>query len=368
MAKAMKEHDYLLLEEDDDISYVKYFISTGCKALDYVISNQKNGGIPVGKISSIAGPPHTGKTLLAIHLCAEAQKMGGLCIYLDPENAFNPDFATRVGLDTTDDSFYYPNPPPANVEDLFQFLFNFAHEMDEMKKNNEFPWKFVLVIWDSVASTACKADQENENPDPTANVGLKPRVISKNITTWLSTVARKDIALVCLNQLRTNIRAQPFQDPWIEPGGNAIPFFASVRLRINSTGKKKDQDEIIGVDTEVKCVKTRFGPPFRAAEFPIYFTHGIDDAESVLTMLEKKSGIEKYNRGKNGTYIGFIGEDAEKAVKKNEWKKLYLTNKEFQEKVLDALDKVMKKDMSDPRLRDVQDVNEDETPKKEKKK
>lgn len=369
MAKAMKEDDYLLLDESLMEGEVDLFIPTGCKALDYIMSNRKDGGTPVSKIISIAGPPHSGKSLLAIHMCAEAQKMGGLCIYLDPENAFNDDFAQRVGLNIKDESFYRPQPPPPTIEALFSFLFSFAHEMDEMKKAGEFPWKFVLVIWDSVASTPCKADIDAENPDPAANVGLKPRIISKNITTYLGTVANKDIALVCLNQLRARIGAMPGQDPWVEPGGNAIPFFSSVRLRIASIGKKKDASgEIIGVDTEVKVEKCRFGPPFRKCEFPIYFTHGIDDAESVLTMLEKKEGIKSFSGGPNGKMFHFIGEEKEKAIKKREWKKLYLNDKAFKEKVLEALDKVMKKDMSDPRLIDTEDVNEDESPKTKKSK
>jgi recombination protein RecA len=367
MSKAMKEEDYILLDSGDDVSDVSLFIPTGCTSLDYAISNRKNGGIPVGKISSIAGQSSTGKSLFAIHLCAEAQKMGGLCIYLDPENALNHDFARRVGLDVSDDSFYCPTPPPPTVEALWSFLFNFTHEMDEMKKKGEFPWKFVLVIWDSIASTPCKADVESENPDPAANVGLKPRIISKNATTYLGMAARKDIALVCLNQLRNRINVMPGQDPWVEPGGNAIPFYASVRLRISSTGKKKLDEEIVGVDTEVKVLKTRFGPPMRTVEFPIYFTHGIDDAESVLITLEKKGGIQAINGGSKGKQFAFLGENKENAIKKQDWKKLYLTDQSFKSKAIDALDKVMTRDMSDPRLREVEDVNDDESPKKNKK-
>jgi recombination protein RecA len=300
--------------------------------------------------------------LLATTLCANAQKMGGLCIYLDPENAFNDDFAKQIGLDIDAETFWYPKPPPPTVEALFSFLFDLGHQIDSLKKSNEWPFEFVLVIWDSVAATPCKQDLETENPDPTATVGLKPRIISKNLTTFLGTAAKKDIGLVCLNQLRTNIKAQPFQDPWIAPGGNAIPFYASIRLRIAPIGKlkdkKDDEGEIIGVRTQVKVEKTRFGPPHRKAEFPIYFTHGIDDPESIIEMLEKKKGVKVINGGPKGKLIAFDGQSKEDAIPKKEFKNLYMTDSVFKDKVLDAFEKVMTRDMSDPRLNDDIEVSE----------
>jgi RecA/RadA recombinase len=164
MTKSLKD-DYIILEgEDGTIDDVQIFIPTGCTALDYIMTNRRGGGVPVGKIVEITGIPHSGKSLLATTLCANAQKMGGLCIYLDPENAFNDDFAKQIGLDIDAETFWYPKPPPPTVEALFSFLFDLGHQIDSLKKSNEWPFEFVLVIWDSVAATPCKQDLETENP------------------------------------------------------------------------------------------------------------------------------------------------------------------------------------------------------------
>lgn len=362
MAKSLKD-DYVFLDgEDGSVDDVTTFISTGCTALDYIMTNRRDGGIPVGKIIEISGMPHSGKSLMAIHICAEAQRMGGLCIYLDPENAFSDDFAKRVGLDVDCDTFWMPKPPPPTIEALFSFLFDLGHQIDELKKSKEWPYKFVVVIWDSVAATPCAADVQAENPDPGANVGLKPRIISKNLTTFLGMASKKDIALVCLNQLRNRIGAMPGQDPYVAPGGNAIPFYSSIRLRIKPTGKLKekgDNGEIIGVKTEVKVEKTRFGPPFRKSEFPIYFTHGIDDPESIIDALEKKKGINVGSGGQKGKMIWFEGEPKESAIRKVDFKKQFLTDPVFKSRVLDVFEKVMTRDMTDPRLRDLDEVTDE---------
>lgn len=359
MRKSLKD-DYIILSDSEGVDDVSIFVPSGCTALDYIMTNRRDGGYPVGKIVEITGMPHSGKTLLAIHACAEAQKMGGFCIYLDTENAFNEDFATRVGLNINDDSFWMPEPPPT-IEALFKFLFDFCHQMDELKKKNEWPYKFVVIVWDSVASTPCYADVVSENPDPAANVGLKPRIISKNLTTFLGMAAKKDILLVCLNQLRNRIGVMPGQDPYVAPGGNAIPYCASIRLRLAPVGKLKekgDNPEIIGVNTQVKVEKTRFGPSFRKAEFPIYFTHGIDDPESILDALEKRKGIQIFNGGPRGKLVAFDGENKENAIRKIDFKRQFLTDSVFKDKVMDAFEKIMKRDLSDPRLKELDSVNE----------
>lgn len=358
MRKDLKD-DYVILSEDGDDD-VSIFVPSGCTALDYLMTNRRDGGYPVGKIVEITGMPHSGKSLLAIHACAQAQKMGGFCIYLDPENAFNEDFATRVGLNIEDDSFWMPEPPPT-IEALFKFLFDFAKQMENLKKAGEWPYKFVVIVWDSVASTPCSADVTAENPDPAANVGLKPRIISKNLTTFLGMAAKKDILLLCLNQLRNRIGAMPGQDPYVAPGGNAIPFYSSVRLRLAPVGKLKekgDNGEIIGVNTQVKIEKTRFGPPFRKAEFPIYFTHGIDDPESIINALEKKGGVSVANAGRNGKIIWFKDQEKESAIRKVDFKRQFLTDPVFKNKVMDAFESVMTRDLSDPRLKDLDTVDE----------
>jgi recombination protein RecA len=351
MRKSLKD-DFIFLS-DDNTSDVDIFIPTGCSALDYAMTNRRNGGVPVGKVMEISGQPGTGKTLLAIHICKETQKLGGLPIFLDTEHAFNEDFAQRIGLNMEPGLFWLENP--GTVEGVFKFLFDLCHQIDALKKKNEWPFKFVTVIWDSIASTPCEADVKAEDPNPTATVGLKPRIISKNMATFVSMASKKDVAFVCLNQLRNRINAMPGQDPYIEPGGNAIPYCASLRIRITSTGKLKDKnDVIVGVKTEATVKKTRFGPPFQKIGFPIYFTHGIDDAESIIDSLEKKSGVDVINGGPKGKLIAFKGEGKDSAIKKMDFKMQFVRDAVFRERVLDALDKVAKRDMDDPRFQELE--------------
>jgi recombination protein RecA len=365
MASDLKDSFVILNDDSDSISDVRHFVSTGCTALNYIISNRRDGGIPIGKITSISGLPASGKSLMAIHLCADTQKQGGLAIFFDNENAFNEDYAKRVGLDIDAESFWYVNPAPPDVEGIFHFLFKLSSNIDTLKKKDEekrkkdpnatpeWGYKFVTVIWDSVASTPCKADLENENPDPASTVGLKPRVISKNLTTFLSSAAKKDIGFICLNQLRANIKAQPFTDPWVEPGGNAIPFMASVRIRLASISKlrTKDKTEVIGIETEAKVVKTRFGPPFRSVTFPIYFTHGIDDPEGILVCLEKYQGIQSTKSGPKRLW--FNGEENEKFTR-IDFKRRFMEDPVFKQKALDVFETTMTKDLGDPKLQELE--------------
>lgn len=339
--------------EDGSPSDVKDFISTGSTLLDYIVSNRRDGGFPVSKISSINGLEGTGKSLIATQLLANAQKKGYLCVYIDTESAFNSDFAKRLGLDTKNNFVY---ATPESVEEAFKIIFSILHSLDEQEKSGQQP-PYVCIVWDSVAATPTEIDVTAENPDPTATVGLKPRILSKNISTLLGTSARKNVALIFLNQLRTNIKAQPFQDPYIEPGGKAIPFAASIRVRLANKGKVKVGDDIVGIQVEAKCLKTRFGPPYRACEFPVYFTHGIDDAEAVIARLVKQGTIKKVSKGRNGNVFVLPGNERE--FTDIELKKEFRNNPETKKQILNLLDEVMIKKMIDPNEEHIEVVTED---------
>jgi hypothetical protein len=189
-------------------------------------------------------------------------------------------------------------------------------------------------------------------------MGLKPRIISKNLTTFLSMAAKRDICLLCLNQLRNIMKVMPGQDPFISPGGNAIPFLASVRLRVKSIGKLKIDEEVIGVKTEVTVQKTRFGPPFGKTTFPIYFTHGVDDTESIIDTLESRKAVTTFNAGSKGKMIQLEGQKKEDAVKKSEFKQQFIKDQAFRNTILDIFEKTMTKDLADPRFTDAEISNE----------
>lgn len=347
------QKSYLI--EDGSPSDVKKFISTGSTLLDYIVSNRRDGGFPVGKVSSVSGLEGTGKSLLAMQLASNAQAGGGLVVYLDTENAFNSDFANRLGLDTKNNFVY---AVPDSVEEAFKIVFAVLHSLDESEKEkNPNTPPFACIIWDSVAATPTAIDIAEENTDPAATVGLKPRILSKNISTLLAYSGRKNVAMIFLNQLRTNIKAQPFQDPYIEPGGKAIPFAASIRVRLANKGKVKVGGDIVGIQCEAKCVKTRFGPPYRACEFPIYFTHGVDDAEAVIARLVEQSVIKKVSKGRNGNVFKLPGNERE--FTDIELKKEFRNNPETKKQILDLLDEVMIKKMIDPNEEHIEIVAED---------
>lgn len=311
------------LLDDGSPAEVKEFISTGSTLLDIAISNRYPGGIPCNRMIEFSGLPGSGKSLLAMQTAANFQRSGGTVVFLDYENSFSDDFAERVGLDASK-NFIYAQPP--SIEEGFKIVFRVMHNLDEQEKTNPGFSKKILIIWDSIAAAPCAADIEAENPDPTSNVGLKPRVISKNISTVLTNSGRKSITFLFLNQLRTNIRAQPFSDPYVTPGGNAIPFACSVRVRLAKGSKIKLNDEVVGVGTFATCEKTRFGPNYRKAEFPIYFTKGVDDLESLISYAENTNIIGNKAGGTKGKQYWFKDENKEVTMNRKDFKKYIRTS------------------------------------------
>ena len=299
------DDDVVFVLMEDSVTDVETWVSTGCTELDMIISNSKEGGIPIGKITEITGQEATGKSLMAMQIMANAQKAGGLVVYIDTEQALNSDFATRVGLDLQNNFLHITSTTIENVFTIIQEITaDLAEREAAAKKEKKEPeYKFAIIVCDSVAATPAKADLDSDNPDPTSSVALKPRVLSKNVPFLLKTIMRSRVGVVFVNQLRQIIGAMPGQDPWIAPGGKAIPYYSSVRIRLTAMGKLRDKKDnsIYGVKTKAVIKKTRFGPPHRSAEFPIYFSYGIDDEESIVNVLTSAKLIKKALRGRNGT-------------------------------------------------------------------
>lgn len=330
--------------EDGLPTDVKLFISTGSTLLDLIISNKKDGGIPVGKITELYGHESTGKTLLAMQIAANTQKLGGLVIYIDPEHALNSDFAERVGLNLEKDFIHMT---PSSMEKVFEALYKIFHWLDDLEKKDKFKYPCVSIFWDSIPATPAQEDLDKENPNPTANVGLMSRVLSKNLKQLLGVSGRKNVALVFLNQLRTKIGAMPGEDPYNTVGGKSLPYYASVRVRLSSTGKIKDKNnEVIGITTRGEVKKTRFGPPHRKVDFEIYFTKGVDNIESLIGYGKKKGAIKSKNGGPKGTI--FIVDKEE--FSKVELKSRIVNDPMFKDKILTMIEASLIKNLEDPDL------------------
>lgn len=355
--KIKDEVAFILME--DSVSDVTRWVSTGCRELDYKISNSSEGGIPIGKITEITGLEATGKSLMAMQIMANAQKDGGLVVYIDTEQGLNSDFARRVGLDITN---HFMHITSITVEDVFVLINEISAELQSMekeakKKKQEPEYKFALFVWDSVAATNPKVDLIEENPDPTATVALKPRILSKNVPMLLKTAWKQNIGFVFINQLRMVIGAMPGQDKYISVGGKAIPYYSSLRIRLQSIGKLKDKTgTIYGIKTRATVKKTRFGPPHRKAEFPIYFSYGIDNEESALAVLTKSSHIKRINHGKNGNGYLLSGETEELSLA--ELKSKMRFDNDIKSKVTQYLSEALVIDLKDPRLIELEVVEE----------
>ena len=282
---------WCLATDKDNPTDVKVFISTGSTLLDYLICNRRGGGVPVGKITEFVGEEASGKSLLIAQVLANAQKMGGLAVLLDEENALNPDFAMRVGLDLNK-LVYAQCGCVESVGETIEKIIIKAREKDVNR--------IIVIAWDSVAATPPKAELEGDY-DPNSRIGVQAKAIAKMMRKLTSTVGREKVTLVFTNQLKTKIGVM-FGDPMGTPGGKAIPYHASVRIRLNRSLEVKDgtqKDAAIGqtygIKTYAKVIKNRMGPPLRKCEFEILFASGVDDESSWCNYLWTAGEIEKRN-------------------------------------------------------------------------
>jgi len=255
------------------------WISTGSSILDLAISNRKNGGLPVGRITELTGLEASGKSLLAAHLLANTQKQGGLAVYIDTENAMNEDFAKCIGIDVSKMLYIQLE----TVEDIFEVIENIITKVRESDKD-----RLVSIVVDSVAAATTKVEQADDF-DQTGWATQKAIILSKAMRKITQMIGRQRICLIFTNQLRVKLGAM-FGDPYTTSGGKAIGFHASCRLRLKAAGQIKvkvnGKDQVIGIKTKAQVVKNRMGPPLRTAEFNILFDSGIDDYGSWLQMMK----------------------------------------------------------------------------------
>ena len=260
-------------------SEVKGWVGSGSSMLDLAISNRKEGGFPIGRISEITGLEASGKSLLAAHALANCQKAGGLAIYIDTENAISREFLEAIGLDLNKMLYV----PLETIEDIFEAIESIVIKIRESNKD-----RLVTIVVDSVMGASTKIEMAKEF-DKDGYATSKAIILSKGMRKLTNMIGRNKICLIFTNQLRTRLGVA-FGDPYTTSGGKALGFHASCRLRMKQMGKLNSKvggvDQTVGIKTRVQVIKNRMGPPLRAVDFEIYFDRGIDRYGSWLNTMK----------------------------------------------------------------------------------
>jgi recombination protein RecA len=280
-------------------------ISTNCLSLDLAIGI---GGLPRGRITEIFGPESSGKTTLALQVVAQAQKEGGVAAYIDVEHALDPNYAKKLGV---------------NIDELFISQPDSGEQALEIAETLVRSGAVDAVVVDSVAALVPRAEIEGEMGD--AHVGLIARLMSQALRKLTSVVAASNTCFIFINQLRSKIGIS-FGNPETTTGGNALKYYASVRLDIRRIGSIKEGEKVIGNRTKVKVVKNKLAPPFHECEFDIIYDEGISKEGDLIDL-----GVENGIIEKSGTWFSYKGERLGQG--RENIRKLLKQNKELCEKI-----------------------------------
>lgn len=273
-------------------------ISTGSLGLDIALGI---GGVPRGRIVEIYGPESSGKTTLALQVIAEAQKAGGTCAFVDAEHALDPVYARKLGCNVDELLISQPDAGEQALEITDTLVRSGALD--------------VLVI-DSVAALVPKAELEGDMGD--SHMGLQARLMSQALRKLTGSISRSRTVVIFINQIRSKIGVM-FGSPETTTGGNALKFYASVRLDIRRIGQVKDRDEVVGNQTRVKVVKNKMAPPFRQVDFDIMYGEGVSKQGEILDLGVQAGIVEKSGAwlSYNGDRLGQGRENAKTFLKEN---------------------------------------------------
>lgn len=292
MARKKKENE--IVDTDDlqeffkknldgqDLEDVETYISTGSTLLDYAIANKPNGGVPVGRIVEFSGAESSGKSLIAYHILANTQKQGGIAVYIDTERSGNKEFMERMGIDWK--KLIYVRDL-GTIEEVFEYIEKVATVARQKLPDKSKP---VVIVWDSVAGTPPKilmeAGYDSNQP------GVAARAMSSGLNKIKVALDSGWITLVCINQLRLKLAmgASPYADPETTPHGKALPFYASVRVKLSPSNKIKESstsERVIGVSCRAKVFKNKVGPNWRTVKFPLMYDYGVNDAQAICDYL-----------------------------------------------------------------------------------
>jgi len=283
---------------DDDIGRDIDVVSTGSLGLDIALGV---GGLPRGRVIEIYGPESSGKTTLTLQVIAEMQKLGGTAAFIDAEHALDPQYAQKLGVNVTELLISQPDNGEQALEIVDMLVRSAAVD---------------IVIVDSVAALTPKAEIEGEMGD--AQMGLHARLMSQALRKLTANIKRSNTTVIFINQIRMKIGVM-FGSPETTTGGNALKFYASVRLDIRRTGAIKKGDEVIGSETRVKVVKNKVAPPFKQAEFDILYGEGISREGEIVELGVLHKFVEKAGAwyAYNGEKIGQGKDNAREYLKEH---------------------------------------------------